>query len=237
MVGLKAGGNMSLLARFLPLWPDPAPFRRPERLPDEAFIETALTRLHRLSMATDEKDETRPWLVPLSNTARDRLDAFRHAVREWETEAEGLLLSFIGKLPGLSVRLSLILAYLDWLTGQDMEPLEIGAEIFERAAFFIERYALPMARRAYADASLSKSERAARRLLTIIQENAWERFTSREVLRLDRKGLTKASDLNPALTALTEADVIRPIADEPGPNGGRPAKLYAVNPAVLRAAP
>lgn len=223
-----------LLARFLPLWPDPAPIRRPKALPDEAFIETALARLHRLSMATNEQDELRPWLVPFSDAARDRLDAFRHAVRGWESEAEGLLLSFIGKLPGLSVRLSLILTYLDWLAGLDMEPIEIDAATFERSALFIERYALPMARRAYADASLSKSERAARRLLTIIQENAWERFSSREVLRLDRKELTTASELNPALTALTEADVIRQIEGEPGPRGGRPAKLFAVNPAVLR---
>lgn len=226
-----------LLARFLPLWPDPAPIRRPEGLPDEAFIETALARLHRLNMATNEQDEMGPWFVPFSDAARDRLDAFRLTVREWESDAEGLLLSFIGKLPGLSVRLSLILTYLDWLTGQDMEPIEIIAATFERAALFIERYALPMAQRAYADASLAKTERAARRLLTIIQDNAWERFSSREVQRLQRKGLEKASDLDPALAALTEADVIRPIEGEPRPGGGRPPKLYAVNPAVLGAAP
>jgi len=226
-----------LLARFLPLWPDPAPIRRPDRLPDEDFIETALTRLHRLSMATNEKDELRPWIVAFSDAAQDRLDTFRHSVREWENESDGLLLSFIGKLPGLAVRLSLILTYLDWLTGREMEPTEINAGTFERAALFIESYALPMARRAYADASLSKSERAARRLLTVIQENAWERFSSRDVLRLDLRGLDRAQDLKPALNVLTEADVILPIEAEPGPQGGRPAKLYAVNPAVLKPTP
>src|SRR5680860_1732364 len=89
-----------------------------------------------------------------------------------------------------------------------MEPIEIDAGTFSRAALFIESYALPMARRSYAYASLSKGERAARRLLTVIQEHGWERFTSREVLRLDRKGLTTATELNPALTVLAEADVI-----------------------------
>ena len=226
-----------LLARFLPLWPDPAPIRRPDRLPDEDFIETALIRLHRLAMATNEQDELRPWIVPFSDTARDRLDTFRHAVRGWEDGADGLLLSFIGKLPGLAVRLSLILTYLDWLTGREMEPIEIDAATFERAALFIETYALPMARRSYADASLSKPERAARRLLSVIQEHAWQRFSTREVLRLDLKGLTTATELNPALTVLTEADVIRPIEGEPGPRGGRPAKLFAVNPAVLSVVP
>jgi len=54
---------------------------------------------------------------------------------------------------------------------------------------------------------------------------------------LQRKGLEKASDLDPALSALAEADVIRPIKGEPRPGGGRPPKLYVVNPAVLGAAP
>jgi hypothetical protein len=35
-------------------------------------------------------------------------------VRRWEAEAEGLLLSFVGKLPGMAARLSLVLAFLDW---------------------------------------------------------------------------------------------------------------------------
>jgi hypothetical protein len=225
-----------LLARFLPLWPDPAPILRPDRLPDEEFIETALTRLHRLGMATNEQDELRPWIVAFSDAARDRLDAFRHSVRGWENGADGLLLSFIGKLPGLAVRLSLILTYLDWLTGRDMEPIEINAGTFERAALFMETYALPMAHRAYADASLSKPERAARRLLAVIQEYAWDRFSSRDVLRLDRSGLATKAELDPALAVLAEADVIRAIEGEAGQSGGRPAKLFAVNPAVLRAA-
>ena len=50
-----------------------------------------------------------------------RPSTFRYNMRGLENEADGLLLSFIGKLPGLAVRLSLILTYLDWLTGRDMK--------------------------------------------------------------------------------------------------------------------
>jgi hypothetical protein len=156
-----------LLARFLPFWPDPAPVRRPQGLPDEEFINSALTRLHALTMATNERDELRPWWVPFSEAARCQLDALRLNVRTWEGDAEGLLLSFIGKLPGLCARLSLILTYLDWVASGGDEPIEIDAATFARATRFIETYALPMARRAYADASLSKREQAARRLLAI----------------------------------------------------------------------
>lgn len=44
----------------------------------------------------DERDVRRPWIVPFTDPARDRLDAFRLAVRDWEGGADGLLGSFIG---------------------------------------------------------------------------------------------------------------------------------------------
>jgi len=222
-----------LLARFLPFWPDPAPIRRPQGLPDEDFIYAALARLHGLKMATNERDELRPWWVPFSEGAKGQLDALRLNVRTWERDADGLLLSFMGKLPGLSVRLSLILTFLDWVAVGGDEPMEIDAETFGRATRFIGSYVLPMARRAYADASLSKPEQAARRLLAVIRVQGWERFSSREVQRLDRKGLTTAAELAPALDVLIEADVLRHIEGGSGVNGGRPAKLFLVNPAVL----
>ncbi|WP_339690990.1 hypothetical protein [Celeribacter baekdonensis] len=82
------------------------------------------------------------------------------------------------------------------------EPQEIDHEALGRAAHFIEFYALPMARRAYADAATSKAERGARRLLDAIRVRGWPRFTSREALRLDLSGLSTAVQLNAALTVL-----------------------------------
>lgn len=102
-----------LLARFLPFWPHPIPVRRPTCDGDEAFLDAALARLLSLDMVTDGNGNPRPWLVLFSDEARGLLHDFRKASREWERGAEGLLLSFIGKLPGLAVRLSLVLAFLD----------------------------------------------------------------------------------------------------------------------------
>lgn len=226
-----------LLARFLPVWPDPVPIRRPRAGLDHGLLDRALKRLLSLNMLTDEQDVTRPWIMPFSEDARDLLDAFRQAVRGWEREADGLMLSFTGKLPGLAVRTALVLAYLDWAAEGGPEPHEITVAHIGRAAHFIEAYVLPMAKRAYADASLSKSERAAHRLVALIREQSWARFSSREVLRLGRAGLSSAAELNPALTALEEAEILRQV---PGPavaQSGRPPRLYMVNPAVLRPTP
>jgi hypothetical protein len=90
-----------------------------------------------------------------------------------------------------------------------------------------------MARRAYADAATPKADRAARRLIGLIREQGWSRFTSRDVLRLDRGGLGTKADLDPALDVLLDAEVIRALPTTKGPQGGRPARAFAVNPAIL----
>ncbi|TMV93601.1 DUF3987 domain-containing protein [Thioclava sp. BHET1] len=222
-----------LLARFIPIWPDPVSLHRPKAQMGAERCGRALRRLYGLSMYCDENNTWKPWILPFSEPARNSMDEFRVSVRAWEHGADGLLLSFIGKLPGLAVRLSLILSYLDWAMSDASEPHEVTHDAFERAAHFIEFYALPMARRAYADASASKAERGARRLLDAVRARGWPRFSSREALRLDLSGLGTVAQLNAALTVLEDGDAIRPIEAASNPQGGRPTRLFAVNPAIL----
>ena len=77
-------------------------------------------------MITDETDAVRPWLVAFSTDARTRLNEFRKKVRDLEAGAEGLLLSHIGKYPGLAIRLATIISYLDWAVGDgsDLKTVE-----------------------------------------------------------------------------------------------------------------
>ncbi|MDP3264026.1 MAG: DUF3987 domain-containing protein [Tabrizicola sp.] len=226
-----------LLARFLPIWPEPAPIRRPQALVDEALMEAALGRLLTLDLLTDEAGVSRPWFIPFTEDARALMDDFRAAVRSWEAGAEGLLLSFLGKLPGLTARLALVLAYLDWAADGAEEPHEISVPHFGRAAHLVEVYLLPMARRAYADAATPKAERAARRLVGIIREQGWQSFNSRDVLRLDRSGLGTAAELNPALAMLEDGECVRMVDPPANPKGGRPQRLFLVNPAIRRGQP
>lgn len=226
-----------LLARFLPIWPDPAPLRRPQAWADETLMERALERLLSLDLVTDDEGEVRPWFIPFTEDARALMDEFRSTVRGWEAEAEGLMLSFIGKLPGLTARLSLVLACLDWAADGAEEPHEITVSEFGRAAHLVEAYFLPMARRAYADAATPRAERAARRLVAILREQGWQSFTARAVLRLDRAGLGTKAELDPALALLEDGECIRPVEAPSNPQGGRPQRLYAVNPALHQVRP
>jgi len=69
--------------------------------------------------------------------------------------------------------------------------------------------------------------------VAVIREQGWHRFTSRDVLRLERAGLRTTADLTPALAALEEGECIRAIENPPNPQGGRPSRLFTVNPPLL----
>ncbi|MGB4952252.1 MAG: DUF3987 domain-containing protein [Rhizobiaceae bacterium] len=221
-----------LLARLLPFWPEPAPLRRPQVWTDMALMEKILSRLLTLDLVTNEVGEYRPLFVPFTDDACVLMDEFREAVRSWEAATDGLMLSFLGKLPGLAARLALVLGFLDWAAGEAEQPSEITRNHFGRAAYLVEAYILPMAQRAYADATESKAQRAARRLVAIIREKGWQSFSSRDVMRLDRSGLGSKTEIDPALALLNDGDCIRPIDPTPNPKGGRPQRLFSVNPAI-----
>ncbi len=222
-----------LLARFMPIWPQPVAVNRPGQWTDEALLETVLERLLQLELIVEDDGGQKPIFVPFTSDAQALMDDFRLSLRRWEADAEGLLLSFIGKLSGLAARLSLVLACLDWAAEDDPQPHEVNADHFKRAAELVGNYVLPMARRAYADAAVPQAERSARRLVATIREMGWQRFTTRQVMKLERAGLATAAELDPALLLLEDADCIRAVVQPAQPQGGRPSRLFTVNPALL----
>lgn len=236
---LTKASDDGLLARFLPVWPGRVPIRQPERMASDDVADAAIARLTAFQMPVGDDGESRPWIVPFDDGARALMNHWREACAEWEKDAEGLLLSFIGKMPGLAARLSLVLAAIGHAFENEADPAQrhITPAEFGRACHFLETYALPMARRSYGGASGTKGERAARRLVALVRAEGWQTFTAREVQRLARKGLASMTDINPALMALEEADLIRSVGNSPGPQGGRPQRLFVVNPKVHEVVP
>jgi len=112
-------------------------------------------------------------------------------------------------------------------------PVEITEDVYDRAETLVADYFIPMANRAYADASFSETDRAAFKLIAMIRKKEWRTFSSRDVLRGQASGLDTADRLNPVLRALEGADVIKRNETPQGPKGGSPARKYATNPAVF----
>lgn len=227
---LKSSVDDGFLARFLPFWPLPVPLKKPSVFWDEVFMENACGRLLQLDMPADSNGNPAPRFIPFSSAAQNLLQKFRVEQREREKDYEGKVVSFLGKLPGISVRLSLVLALLDYASGEGDEPKEITTQHFARAALFIEEYLLPMAMRTYASVDKSEKVMTARKLVSLIKEKQWRQFTARDVMRAGRIGLATSEQIDPGLKELEEADILRAISVPTGPRGGRPKRVYAVNP-------
>ncbi|MBY6088958.1 DUF3987 domain-containing protein [Maritimibacter alkaliphilus] len=219
-----------LLARIIPVWPTPAPlYRTPEGFSDN-LLEPVFDRLMTLQSAIGADGVPHPKFLEFTENARDTLYEFRQTVRSLEADAEGLLLSFIGKLPGLAVRIALVLTCLDWACRDVSEPQDISGEMMREVVGFIHDYILPMAERSYGDASVSNKERAGRDLLGLIRAKGWSTVSSREVRRMQRKGLVTQEQIDMAIAALEQADILR-LVDMPSTSkGGRPQRLYDVSP-------
>ena len=222
-----------LLARFIPIWPEAVPIKRPDIFASDTLIKRVLEALQQLEVETDDFGEAHPKILLFTEKAKDQLDEFRDKVRVLEGSAEGLMLSFLGKMPGLSIRLSLILAFLDFAAESAERPREITPDHYGRAAYLVERYIMPTATRAYAGASVPEVERSALRLIALIHGKQSLQFSSRKVLRGEHAGLHPSEKLDPVVRRLKEADCIRQVEIPAGPNGGRPEKRYLVSPSLF----
>jgi len=222
-----------LTARFLTVFPDSIPLKRPSGSIDEAFLVEALKRMHRLEPAIDEHGAQRPYFLHLDDDAQTALHEFRIQCRAWEGETTGLMKSHIGKLPGLSVRVALVLAVLDWAASDGAMQLSgINNAHIGRACHYVGGHLRNHAFRAYGAASVPLEIRNARRIAEIIQIKRLTVIRSREIQRMRLAGLQTASDIRPVLAVLIDADWIAPVPNTG--RGGRPAKEFAVNPKTWR---
>ena len=217
-----------MVARILTVIPDPVPLQRPTVAFDTETPLTALRRLHSLQGAADEHGNLRPFFVHFSDDAAHALDEFRAQCRAWEADVTGLMKGHVGKLPGLAVRVSLVLALLDWAIDPNAEDVtSISASHLGRACHYVGDHLRLHALRAYGTTSLPTELKAARRLGEIILRERITQISTRDVQRRQLAGLQSAKEIAPAFTALVDAGW---LALMPSENGGRPSKKYAVNP-------
>jgi hypothetical protein len=138
-----------------------------------------------------------------------------------------------GKMPGLLLRLAMILELGAWATKPEgtAEPSNLSQQSILRAIGFAESYLKPMLERVYGDAATPLNERQATSLARWIAHNGLTRINARDVKRsAGLPGLKDVRAIESAAAVLMDAGWLRP--DE-ARSGGRPRKDYLVNPSVL----
>jgi hypothetical protein len=228
---LLSGDDDGMAARFLYTWPAP---QRPRRPRAGLVVERITERLGRLRALPWTPPE--PVLLPFAPAAQEGLQGWREEVADMEAGAAGLFLSWLGKLPGVAVRLAVILAHLDWCEhGRGDPPAEIDDAVMARALDFLESYAVPMARRCFGEAALPEAERNARRLVRwLLKQSSRPAVLNVQTLRrmAGGPGIPTAARLGAALAELASLGVVREAAPNRTGIGGRSRSDWEVNPAI-----
>lgn len=226
-----------LPARFLWIWPDRPAWCRPCSSANLGAFEAAIRRLEQLAWGVDEDGRDVAVTLSLDPDAADVFAGIQQFHRKEGDEAFGLLKSFIGKLDGIALRLSLTVELARWAYEGGEEPRSIRRETVEAVGDFLEGYAIPMAARVYGDAALPPVERNAAMLARHITRHKLDRFNARSLRRESGlPGLRDAEAMRLAIEALVEADWLKPDGNRQGQTPGRQSSDYLVNPAVLEQA-
>ena len=236
---LLSGDDDGLSARFIYAWPAPLPdvSDPPAGKLLPFALGAKLRRLHNLPIPEDGA----PVVLPFAPEAVDALQDWRREVKRMESDATGLFLSWLGKLPGMAVRLAVVFAHLEWLARPDGAPPPEAVEFdaIAPALGFLESYAVPMARRAFGEAAMPEAERDARRLARWLRRQTPMPSTlNARALRRQAHGpgISTPARIEAALAELAELGWVRPAAAREGGGKGRQRGDWAVNPGLREAA-
>jgi Protein of unknown function (DUF3987) len=228
------GTGDGLAARFLYVWPGPAPYRslRAVKPVREDEMVSALQRIAR-AVGPPEK----PLVLAFEDQAVTMFDTCLERLHGETLRAEGLLAGWLGKGRGTVARLAAVLALLDWTANRPSNappPAVITAQHLHAAWDLWERYYRPHARAVFDRAGPSERDRQARQVIGWIRARGATEISREDVRREALSQRVKAAGADEVILALEQAGVLREVDDEeeyPGP--GRPARRWQVNPALL----
>jgi uncharacterized protein DUF3987 len=227
-----------LIQRFqLSVYPDlPRNWHKVDRLPDRAAQQEAsvvFEGLAAIRSATDTSDQERAE-IPMLHFDEDAQDFFDgwHANLERrlrDADEHPVLVAHLAKYRSLMPSLALIFHASDCVRAAAFGPVQL--EPAERAASWCD-YLEAHARRIYYGV-IARVDIAVRLLGEKIRARKLPNsFTTREVYRPQWAGLTESADVALALDALEDLGWLDVKANPSTRLGGRPTKVYYVNPKI-----
>lgn len=227
------------VARFLYVWPEPIPPKRPAFILRENDTVVRLEQLARLEMQPPTGNYGPPTCktLLLTNEAADAFEVWRSGHFRDASRYDGMVAGHWGKLPGLVLRLALVLEHLWWCGDRlaDPEPISVGLDAVKATIRLVEEYFKPMALRVFGDAAVPIERRKAATLARWIKDTKAQEIVARDVYRtLGLPGLKTSKDVDIVISELIDAGWLR-LAGQSDRKGGRPRKVYAVNPQIFEA--
>ncbi len=228
---LKHSPDDGFFARFLVVNPIHQVQPRPDVKPDNDFILAAFNKLRMLEMGVDENNVPISKVIKLRNVARNVFDEWKMQIPELEKDTNGILTSFIGKTPGMVLRLSLVLEYLSWVEKDGVKELEyISIESIENAITLIMEYFIPMSRRVFYGFAVPSEEMDARLVAKYILKQRPEKINFTKFYRMQGAPIRERLRLAKAIDYLIECKWLYPLQEREGDTPGCHRKNYVINP-------
>jgi hypothetical protein len=233
--GLAATPEMrgqGLLARFLYAMPRSLVGTRDPDAPSAsaavlAAYDTAVRSLLELECTANDEGEICAAVLPLSETARAALIAFKAGLEPRLGPAGDLhaLADWGNKLAGTVARIACVLHVADHAhDGQFQTPVETGTMV---QAIAVGEYAIPHARAAFSVMGSDPATELAKRAWQWIRKRPGPTVSRHELHR--GLHLERAADLDAPLALLVDRFYLRPVETEP--TGGRPkSATFEINP-------
>ncbi len=202
----------------------PQHIKEPNVAPDDKLIERIYECLQNLDMEIDSSNSPEPKIIYLCPAGRKIIEDFASRLQVYENKHSGILVSHIGKLRGITARLSLVLHYLNWSQTDINEPDVINAEYVNNAVKIVEEYFYPMAEHCLQMASVPQHEHDAYLVSQYIRKHKMKAINGRNISKDVLNRDTKRRDA--ALSCLEETGWIRTIPSK------SKASNYDVNPII-----
>jgi hypothetical protein len=225
-----------MYARVLFSWPTEAacPDLSDDAVEIDPDIQNIVSSVNKLAELTTEgilvvRD------TPLSEEARERFAQFLQFAHRGKEAFEGREREWFAKMSAHVLRLSGTLAYLDWaLNIAAPTPTVITEESLSSAIKLVRDYFWPHARACLRQIGLTDRHTNARCALRWMKANR-KLEISREEIR--REALSQRLDANQTtelLASLCNSGWLREIISPSGPQGGKPARRWLVNPILFK---
>jgi hypothetical protein len=224
------GADDGMGARFLYAWPSLPRYRSIlGRKPiDERAAQERLGRIAAI-VGTIEQ----PRLLHFTDEALALFDQFLAELHVEAANQEGLEAGFLGKGRGTVARLAAAMALLRWSEGRQIEaPTSVDVAAVQDAAGLWSDYFRPHACAVINRAGRSIGDRRARTTARwLVSTGVLD--VSREDIRRDALAqAVTAAEADKVISHLVRANILRLVPGRTGPDGGRPANRWAVNPAL-----
>jgi len=135
--------------------------------------------------------------------------------------------SWASKLTGLVVRLA---GLLHMAQGRRAVHMEVGKDTMQNAVL-LATWAAEHAKHAHSCFGMDEGQEAGKRILEWLRKNQRDSVMSSVIYRGVRGSLSTMEKVQPGLNVLVDRGVLAP-KDQTSGKSGRPAKIYAVNPAL-----